>query len=68
MSTTKRVIALLIMLAFIALGIALMIQRIGAVIGWDNIGGGWWVIVLLSGLILLTALVIYRAVKIKLNR
>jgi hypothetical protein len=68
MSTAKRIIALVILFAFIVLGIALMIQRIGAVIGWDNVGGEWWIVVLLAGLILVTALVIYRAVKIKLNR
>jgi hypothetical protein len=68
MSTTKRIIALVILFAFIVLGIALMIQRIGAVIGWDNVGGEWWIVVLLAGLILITALVIYRTVKNKLNR
>jgi uncharacterized membrane protein len=68
MSTAKRIVAVVIMIAFVVLGIALMIQRIGAVIGWENVGGGWWIIVLLTALILVTAFVIYGAVKNKLNR
>ena len=56
------------MLAFIAIGVAFMIQRIGAIIGWDQAADGWWIIALLAGLILLTAFLVYRAVSRKLNR
>jgi cytochrome bd-type quinol oxidase subunit 2 len=68
MSTTRRIVALIIMLAFIAVGIGFMIQRIGAVIGWDNAWKSWPIIVLLAALILLTAYFIYMTVKHKLNR
>ena len=29
-----------------------MLQRIGAIIGWDQAADGWWIIALLAGLIL----------------
>lgn len=68
MSRGRKIIALIIMLAFIAIGVAFMIQRIGAIIGWDQAADGWWIIALLAGLILLTAFLVYRAVSRKLNR
>ena len=68
MSFRSRIVAFIIALAFVAIGIAFMIQRIGSVIGWDKVGGGWWVIALLAGLILLVAFLIFVSVRNKLNR
>ena len=68
MPLRNRIVALIIALVFVVVGLALMIQRIGDVIGWDNAGGGWWIIALLAVMILLTAFLIYRSVRNKLNR
>jgi hypothetical protein len=55
-------------MAFVAVGVLFMIQRIGAVIGWDKASSGWPVIALLAGLILLVAFLVYMAVRNKLSR
>ena len=68
MSRASRVVALIIAIAFVAVGVLFMIQRIGAVIGWDKASSGWPVIALLAGLILLVAFLVYMAVRNKLSR
>lgn len=67
MSIGRKIVALIIAPAFVAIGIAFMIWRIGSVIGWDNVAGGWWVIVLISGLILFIAFLVYVTVRSKLG-
>jgi hypothetical protein len=67
MSLRSRIVAFIIAVVFVVLGVLLMIQRIGAVIGWNNAASGWWVIVLLVGLMVLMAFIIYIAVRNKLN-
>jgi divalent metal cation (Fe/Co/Zn/Cd) transporter len=68
MSRASRIVALIIAIAFVVVGVLFMVQRIGAVIGWDKASSGWPVIVLLVGLILLIAFLIYKSVRNKLNR
>ena len=67
MSRASRVVALIIAIAFVAVGVLFMIQRIGAVIGWDKSLSGWPVIALLAGLILIVAFLVYMAVRNKLS-
>jgi di/tricarboxylate transporter len=68
MSRASRIVALIIAIAFVAVGVLFMIQRIGAVIGWDKASSGWPVIVLLAGLILFVAFLVYMTVRNKLSR
>ena len=68
MSPGRRIAALIIAIAFVAVGVVFMIQRIGSVIGWDRASSSWPVIVLLVGLILVVAFFIYMSVRNKLNR
>ncbi|RJO62433.1 MAG: hypothetical protein C4542_04230 [Dehalococcoidia bacterium] len=68
MSRSSRIVALIIAIAFVAVGMIFMIQRIGAIIGWDKASSGWPVIVLLVGLILLVAFLVYISIRNKLNR
>jgi len=67
MSRSSRIIALIVAIVFVAVGVLFMIQRIGSVIGWDKAASGWPVIVILVGLILLVAFLVYMAVRNKLN-
>ena len=68
MSRASRIVALIIAIAFVVVGMLFMIQRIGAVIGWDKASNGWPVIALLAGLILFVAFLVYITVRNKLNR
>jgi len=68
MSRASRIVALIIAIAFVAVGVLFMIQRIGAVISWDKASSSWSVIALLAGLILLFAFLVYIAVRNKLSR
>lgn len=68
MSRASRIVALIIAIVFVAVGVLFMIQRIGAVIGWDKASSAWPVIALLAGLILLVAFLVYMAVRNKLSR
>ena len=68
MSRASKITAFIIAVAVVVIGVLFMIQRIGAVIGWDRAASEWWVIVLLVGLILLMAFLIYTSVRNKLNR
>jgi uncharacterized membrane protein len=68
MSRSSRIFALIVAIVFVAIGVLFMIQRIGAVIGWDKASSGWLVIALLAGLILLIAFLVYMSVRNKLNR
>ena len=67
MSRASRIVAFIIAIAFVVVGVLFMIQRIGAVIGWDKDSSGWPVIALLAGLILLVAFLVYMAVRNKLS-
>lgn len=67
MSLRSRIVALIIALAFIGIGIAFMVVRIGEVIGWENASSGWWVIAIIVALILLVAYFVYLSVRNKLN-
>lgn len=67
MSRMSHIVAFVIAVVFIAIGVLFMVQRIGAVIGWNSVSGDWWVITLLIGLILLVAFLIYLAVRNKLS-
>jgi uncharacterized membrane protein len=67
MSRASRIVALIIAIAFVAIGVLFMVQRIGAIIGWDKASSAWWVIALLVGLILLVAFIIYISIRNKLN-
>jgi len=68
MSRSSRIVAFIVALVFVAVGVLFMIQRIGAVIGWDKAASGWPVIALLAGLILIIAALVYMAMRNKLNR
>jgi divalent metal cation (Fe/Co/Zn/Cd) transporter len=68
MSRASRIVALIIAIAFVAVGVIFMVQRIGSVIGWDKASNGWPIIALLAGLILLIAFLVYMSVRNKLNR
>ena len=68
MPRASRIVALIVAIVFIAVGVLFMVQRIGAVIGWDKASSGWQVIALLTGLILLVAFLVYMAVRNKLSR
>jgi len=68
MSVRRRIIAILIALLFAGLGIALMLQRIGDVIGWDDASNAWWVIAIISLFVLLVAFLIYRTVSNRMSR
>jgi hypothetical protein len=63
----NRILTVIIALAFIAIGVAVMVQRIGAVIGWSNAGRDWPIFVLLVILILVIAFIVYRTVSGKLS-
>jgi len=45
-----------------------MLQRVGDVLGWENVSGGWWVIAVISLLILFMAFLVYRVISGRLNR
>jgi divalent metal cation (Fe/Co/Zn/Cd) transporter len=68
MSRASRIVALIVAIAFVAVGMLFMIQRIGAVIGWDKASGAWPVIAILAGLILFVAFLVYMTVRNKLSR
>ena len=68
MSLGARILTLIIAFAFIAIGMAVLIQRIGAVIGWENAGRDWPVFVLIIILILLIAFIVYKTVSRKITR
>jgi hypothetical protein len=68
MSLGSRILTLIIAVAFIAIGVAVLIQRIGVVIGWDNASHAWPVVGLLILLILLIAFLVYRTVGDKMSR
>ncbi len=68
MSRSSRIVALIVAIVFVAVGVLLMVQRIGSVIGWDKASSGWPVIAFLAGLILLIAFLVYMSVRNKLNR
>jgi len=67
MSRVSRIVALIIAIAFVAVGVIFMAQRIGSVIGGDKASNGWPIIALLAGLILLIAFLIYMSVRNKLD-
>jgi putative flippase GtrA len=68
MSLGSRILTLVIAAAFVAVGVAVLIQRIGAVIGWDNAARDWWVFVLIILLILLITFIVYRTVSARISR
>ena len=68
MSMRTRIITFIIALAFIAIGVAVLIQRIGAVIGWDNASRDWPIFVVIILLVLLIAFIVYRTVGNKISR
>ena len=68
MSLGARILTLIIAFAFIAIGMAVLIQRIGAVIGWENAGRDWPVFVLIIILIILIAFIVYKTVSRKITR
>jgi uncharacterized membrane protein len=68
MSLGARILTLIIAVAFIAVGVAVLINRIGVYIGWENAGRDWWVIAAIIILILLIALIVYISVSRKLPR
>jgi len=45
---------------FVALAVVFLVLRVGVVIGWENVSGGWWIFALTVLLILIVALLIYR--------
>ena len=68
MSRASRIVAFVMAIAFVTVGLIIMIQRISAVIGWDKASSDWPIIVVLIGLILLVAFFTYVSVRNKLNR
>jgi len=68
MSTRYRVVAALVTIIIVALGVVLMVQRIGSVIGWENVPRDWWVFALIALLILAVAFLIYRTLTNRLSR
>jgi uncharacterized membrane protein HdeD (DUF308 family) len=68
MSLGARILTLIIAVAFIAIGVAVLINRIGVYIGWENAGRDWPVIAAIIILILLIALIVYTSVSRKLPR
>jgi cytochrome bd-type quinol oxidase subunit 2 len=68
MSRASRIAAFVMAIAFVTVGAIIMIQRVGAIIGWDKAWSDWPIIMVLIGLILFVALLIYMSVRNKLNR
>ncbi len=68
MSLGTRILTLVIAVAFIAIGVAVLIQRIGAVIGWENTGRDWPVFAFIILLIFLIAFIVYKTVGRKISR
>ena len=67
MSLGTRILTLIIALAFIAIGVAVLIQRIGAVIGWENAGRDWPVFVIIIILIFVIGFIVYKTVGRKIS-
>ncbi len=68
MSSGARVLTLIIAFAFIAIGVAVLINRIGVYIGWENVGSGWPVIAAIIVLICVIAFIVYKTVGRKITR
>ena len=67
MSSGARVLTLIIAFAFIAIGVAVLINRIGVYIGWENVGSAWPVLALIVMLIIVTAFIVYKTVGRKIS-
>jgi hypothetical protein len=64
---TARISALVIILVIIALVLAFMAQRIGAVIGWDDARGAWPLIAVFALIVLIIGWFMFIAIRNKLN-
>ena len=64
----KRIAALVASILIVAAVLAFMVQRIGAVIGWDRARNSWPVIVVLVAVVLLIGRFAYLAVRNKISR
>ncbi len=67
MSLGARILTLIIAFAFIAIGVAVLINRIGVYIGWENVGSAWPVLALIVMLIIVTAFIVYKTVGRKIS-